>query len=138
MFLNPDLRLFDYCPQRLLNSVPRMFAFPCLQDIFQTIASKSNFQLHCNRPVATVVRDAKGATATDGAGVSERFDEVVFACDAETALKVLGKGASWLEQRLLGNVRYYADYCITHEDGEYMKVRKVLRKRNRRQLFRLS
>jgi hypothetical protein len=31
VFLDPDLRLFDYCPQRLLNSVPQMFAFPVLQ-----------------------------------------------------------------------------------------------------------
>lgn len=38
VFLDPDLRLFDYCPRRLLNSVPEMFAFPLLQDVFTTIA----------------------------------------------------------------------------------------------------
>ncbi len=25
-----------------------------------------------------------------------------------------------LERRLLGNVRYYTDYCLTHTDSKYM------------------
>jgi hypothetical protein len=25
-----------------------------------------------------------------------------------------------LERRLLGNVRFYDDFCVTHEDGDYM------------------
>lgn len=27
---------------------------------------------------------------------------------------------TWLEKKLLGNVTYYDDYCITHEDEKYM------------------
>lgn len=33
-------RLFQYSPQRLLDSVPTMFAFPKLSEVFGTIASK--------------------------------------------------------------------------------------------------
>jgi hypothetical protein len=46
-----------------------MFAFPLLQDIFTTIASHSGYTLCCSRPVAKIVRDAKGVTATDTKGV---------------------------------------------------------------------
>jgi len=120
VFLDPDLRLFDYCPQRLLNSVPEMFAFPVLQDVFTTIAKGSNYKLHCNRPVKRVVRQSGGRIAVeDEAGVVEEFDELVYGCDAETVLKTLAK-PTWLESRLLRNVQYYDDYCLTHEDEQYM------------------
>lgn len=98
-------------------SVPEMFAFPVLQDIFTTIADKSNFTLHTSRAIARVQRNApansgggrsavapepggggsSGALAgkgsiiivMDAAGVSERFDEIVFACNAEQVIKSL-------------------------------------------------
>lgn len=120
VFLDPDLKLFEYNPERLLASVPEMFAFPVLQDIFTTIAKQSNYTLHCNRPLAKVVRTPQGSIqATDAAGVTEQFDEIVYGCDAETVLKTL-QNPGWLERRLLSNVKYYDDYCITHEDEEYM------------------
>lgn len=37
--------------------------------------------------------------------VEGTFDEIVFACDADAAVKLLGKGASWLEKKALGNVK---------------------------------
>ena len=40
VFLDPQLRLFEYSPKRLLDDVPRMFAFPKLREVFfSTIAS---------------------------------------------------------------------------------------------------
>ncbi|MEW5301387.1 MAG: hypothetical protein WDW38_009596 [Sanguina aurantia] len=119
VFLDPDLRLFDYSPERLLDSVPEMFAFPVLQDIFKTIAASSPYTLHCNRPLKSVKRDKTGITATDAHGVSEHFTDIVYACDAETVLQTLEK-PTWLEKKLLGNVTYYTDYCVTHEDTDYM------------------
>ncbi|EFJ42401.1 hypothetical protein VOLCADRAFT_107244 [Volvox carteri f. nagariensis] len=128
VFLDPDLRLFDYCPQRLLNSVPEMFAFPVLEEVWTTIARKSNFKLCCDRPLAKLVRQyappsggsgSAAILATDAAGVSAAFDEVVFACDAETVLRTMAN-PTWLERRLLRNVRYYTDFCLTHEDHGYM------------------
>ncbi|GFH32904.1 uncharacterized protein HaLaN_32196, partial [Haematococcus lacustris] len=69
VFLDPDLRLFDYCPHRLLNSVPDMFAFPVLQHVFTTIAARSPYQLHCGRRLMRVERGPQGVTATDAQGV---------------------------------------------------------------------
>eukprot|EP00798_Chlamydomonas_sp_ICE-L_P016265 gene16265-22444_t len=119
VFLDPRLRLFDYCPKRLLNSVPEMFAFPVLEKVFTTIAEKSPYTLHLSRPLKKLHRHKEGVTATDTHGVVEAFDEVVYACDAETVLKTMDN-PTWLESRLLRNVEYYYDYCITHDDDEYM------------------
>jgi len=51
----------------------------------------------------------------------EHFDDIVFACPANVALKILGKEASFWERRVLGSVRYFRDLSVTHTDENYMK-----------------
>lgn len=41
--------------------------------------------------------------------------------DADSALKVLGKSATWKEKQVLGSVKYLYDVTITHNDLAYMK-----------------
>ena len=128
VFLDPDLRLFDYCEERLLASVPKMFSFPVLEEVFQKISNESPYTLHCNRGLHKVTRKASAGwfsssvkiIAEDTNGVVEEFDDIIFACDAETVLKTL-VNPTWLERRLIGNVKYYDDFAITHEDSSYMK-----------------
>ncbi|KAJ8501616.1 hypothetical protein ONZ45_g12095 [Pleurotus djamor] len=52
---------------------------------------------------------------------TEVFDHIIIACDADNALKVLGKDASWMERKVLGNVKYLWDITVTHNDLEYME-----------------
>lgn len=122
VFLDPEMRLFDYDPKLFLSQTPRMFAFPKLESIYKSlIAQCPNVKWCFQRPVKKIIRHSDGAvTALDEQGLSQRFDDVVFACDAETVLKVLEK-PSFLEQRILGNVKYFNDITITHEDEEYMR-----------------
>merc|ERR1712146_789060 len=47
-------------------------------------------------------------------------DEIVFATDADTPLKML-TSTRWAERRVLGSVTYYNDISVTHEDEEYMR-----------------
>jgi predicted NAD/FAD-binding protein len=121
VFLDPQLRLFQYSPKRLLDEVPTMFAFPKLSTIFSTIADRIPATVRTGACVASVQRGSGGVTVTDESGESGQFDEVVFACGAEEAKRMLGADASWLERRLLGNVRYFNDLIVTHEDEEYMR-----------------
>lgn len=52
------------------------------------------------------------------------FDELILAVDADSALKLLGKEATWKERMVLGSVKYLHDITITHNDLNYMnKVR---------------
>lgn len=37
--------------------------------------------------------------------LSDQFDELIMACDADACVKILGKEASWLERKVLGNVK---------------------------------
>ena len=107
VFLDPDLKLFDYDSSLFLSQTPEMFAFQNLEDIYTKILSNSNTSKICfKRNVTKIERSRQKVLIQDGNGLIEEFDEVVLACDAETALKLLGEGASFMERKVLGNVRY--------------------------------
>jgi predicted NAD/FAD-binding protein len=125
VFLDPQLRLFEYSPERLLNEVPRMFAFPKLQQAYEALlAAMPSVVVRTSTPVERIERNG-GTTRLHSSALSDSgykdFDEIILCCGAEQALRMLGDGASWLERRLLGNVRYFNDLIVTHEDEEYMK-----------------
>ncbi|KAK7093233.1 hypothetical protein V1264_007023 [Littorina saxatilis] len=119
VFLDDDLRLFDYDSERLLSQTPEMFAFPKLDKMYQAIMSKSGANFYANRAVKVVRRVRGKVYVTDENDNEEVFDNIIFACDAETVLRVL-KNPSFMERRTLGNVRYYNDITVTHEDDDYM------------------
>lgn len=125
--------LYRYSPTRLLDEVPKMFAFPKLRDIFSTIAKKIPATVYTNAHVESISRHKKGKRSvitihsdcfknkdSNDDGTAE-FDEVVLCCGAEEALRMLGTNATFMERKFLQNVSYYNDLIVTHEDEEYMK-----------------
>ena len=50
------------------------------------------------------------------------FDELILACPADGALKLLGKGANLAERCVLGAVEYFDDLTVTHTDEDYMRA----------------
>ena len=126
VFLDPKLRLFDYCPQRLLSGTPEMFAFQPLGDIYSKAADvlrAAGVDVRLGRACSRVVRfpgTADAVVATDAAGAQHNFDAVIFACDAATAARLLERLGFW-ERRVLRSVRYYDDVTYTHSDEAYMR-----------------
>ena len=111
-----------------------------LHDVYQAwkedTESRGNVQFKFECEVLRVVsRTAKGVgpvqiefkasgTHSEGGPQIAAFDELILAVDADSALKLLGKEATWREQKILGNVKYLHDVTITHNDLDYMnKVR---------------
>ncbi|KAK3095041.1 hypothetical protein FSP39_009526 [Pinctada imbricata] len=119
VFLDDDLRLFDYDSEQLLSQTPEMFAFPKLEDMYTTILKKSGIKYFPNRALAKVERKNDCVIVTDEHGKTQTFDELIYACDAETPLRAMKP--TFLEKAALGNVRYFNDLIITHEDDEYME-----------------
>ena len=71
-----------------------------------------------NSPVQSVIRHEKGVTIDykqQGKEQSAEFDEVVFACHADTALRLLGD-ANATESEVLGKFRFTANEAILHTD----------------------
>lgn len=91
----PACRLFQYSPQRLLDSVPTMFAFPKLGDVFGAITAAIPATVRTGVHVESVQRSRTSVTVTDASGHTAVFDELVFACGAEQARRMLGDDAGW-------------------------------------------
>ena len=101
------------------------------------ISSRGNVNFKLGHTVTRVVsRNAKESGAKvgvvqieysaphgdmEGAVQTASFDELILAIDANSALKLLGRQASWMEKRVLGSVKYLYDVTITHNDIDYMK-----------------
>ena len=111
-----------------------MFAFGKLSEIYEKMVEKIDAQFHFERRVSKVWRGKNAlllqgkepnqykfqVCVEDGKGKREFFDEIVFACDAENALKSL-QDSSWMEKWTLGNVKYFDDVTLTHTDLEYIE-----------------
>lgn len=137
VFLDPQLRLFEYSPDRLLDAIPRMFSFPKLRDAYNALAdTMPNVTIRRETPVEKIERRSRplskkqspflavrvyASAPLQGSDVSYKdFDDVILCSGAEEALRMLGEEASGLEARFLKNVRYYNDLIVTHEDEAYM------------------
>lgn len=111
-----------------------------LHDVYHAwkieIASRGNVTFELGHEVVAVVSRSSKGKASDSSPVDIKykisrddletnfqvaaFDELILAVDADTALKLLGNNATWMEKKVLGNVKYLHDVTITHNDLDYM------------------
>lgn len=127
VFMDPSMRLFEYSSTSFLASIPPMRAFPRLSLLYAAwkdkVQENGNVQIVTNREVLRVKRTkekvqvwSRETNGTDlgqmvvekdggGAEILEEFDEIIIAVDADAALKILGDDASWMEKKVLGNVK---------------------------------
>ena len=129
VFNDPALRLFEYDSARLLSTAPRMFAFPPLADVYARLGDeveRHGGEVRTDCEVVAVARHRHGVDVTyveEGARVTRRFDDVVFACSPEVSTRLLTAGGSrlgFLEKRALRSVEYFDDVTVSHTDEEYM------------------
>lgn len=75
-------------------------------------------------PIASVQREADLVLVRDPDGHAERFDHVVVATHADTALSMLGRDATPEEHRLLSSFRYQENRAVLHHDPAAMPRRR--------------
>ncbi|KAH9935339.1 FAD/NAD-P-binding domain-containing protein [Fomitopsis serialis] len=103
----------------------------CLPSLEGEAASRGNVTFRLGHEVVEVMsRHEKGGAAASGpvhiklktsidgqeSFEEEFFDELILAIDADSCLKLLGKQSTWMERKVLGNVKYLYDVTITHND----------------------
>lgn len=103
-----------------------MCAFPRLSELYSAWQSvveeqgKESTQIITCREVTRVKRSQRGVdvwsrptqgtnnsqiVVEPGRETKEFFDEIIFCCDADAALQILGDDATFLERKVLGNVK---------------------------------
>jgi predicted NAD/FAD-binding protein len=81
--------------------------------------------IRTGQPVSGITRRADGVTLTTASSGPEHFDEVIFACHSDQALKILGTSATPAEAAALGTIRYQPNRAVLHRDpGQMPKRRK--------------
>jgi predicted NAD/FAD-binding protein len=85
------------------------------------LRARGRFALHVGTPVARVVRDAHGVTL-EARGETSRFDRVILAVHADTALALLAE-PSQAERRVLGAFRYSRNRTVLHTDRTFLPSR---------------
>lgn len=95
------------------------------REYVKRLLADGDFALHLHTPVHAVQREADGVsviTARD----STRFDQVVLACHADQALRLLEDRATTHERSLLGSFRFQPNRAVLHRDpGQMPRRRKV-------------
>ncbi len=75
--------------------------------------------------IAAVLRNSRGAELVFADGQRRQFDEVVLACHADEALRLLGD-ATTDEREVLGAFRFSPNHAVLHTDRRFMPRRKRL------------
>lgn len=100
---------------RTVSGGSRAYVARVLQD--------SPIERRAGAPVVSVKRDAAGVEILGRDGSLGRFDQVVFACHADQALRMLAEPTE-RERELLGAFGYSLNRAVLHEDKRFMPRRR--------------
>ena len=92
------------------------------RNIYENLTVDFSDKIHLNRPVIRVHRLASSVVIEDKEGVQEKFDDVIFACNADQTLAILDEPTR-LERYLLSSIRYDASLhhqAIVHSDSSVL------------------
>lgn len=81
-------------------------------------------RIRLNTPVTAIERDAEGVTLRATDGNTERFEQIVFACHSDQALRILGSAATDTERELLAEFPYEENSAVLHTDPAVLPRRR--------------
>jgi predicted NAD/FAD-binding protein len=94
------------------------------RDYVQRLAAGVSGPIFLNAPVAAIHRGGRGVEVTLANGARARFDRVIVAAHANTALGMLADPSAE-EQRLLGAFAFQPNHAILHRDPSLMPRRRA-------------
>ena len=95
--------------------------------IYENLSANFQDKIYLNRPVRKVYRLSSSVIVEDEEGVEERFDEVIFACNANQTLMILDK-PTFLERYILSSIRYESElhnHAVVHSDSSVLPDNEV-------------
>ena len=95
--------------------------------IYENLSTGFRDKIYLRRPVRKVYRRTSGIVVEDENGVKERFDDVVFSCNANQTLMILDK-PTMLERYILSSIRYESElhnHTVVHSDSSVLPDNEV-------------
>lgn len=93
------------------------------REYVKRLLADGNFTLHLHTPVHAVQRVDDGVNVLTARG-SSHFEQVVLACHADQALRLLDDQATPQERGLLGSFRFQPNRAVLHRDPTLMPRRR--------------
>ena len=90
--------------------------------IYERLTAGFRDRIHLGRPIRKVYRYGTQVVVEDEEGTQERFDDVVFACNANQTLMILDR-PTLLERYILSSVRYESElhnHTVVHSDASVL------------------
>ncbi|KZE31483.1 hypothetical protein EV683_11135 [Crenobacter luteus] len=123
----PAATLFEFCAN---HGLMQLFGRPQWRTVLggareyvaRMVAAVADVRVSC--PVERVVRDAAGVTLRSPRG-RERFEQVVLACHADQALRMLAE-TSDAEYAVLSAIRYQRNRAVLHADVSFLPGRRAV------------
>ncbi|MES1935340.1 NAD(P)/FAD-dependent oxidoreductase [Salinisphaera hydrothermalis] len=89
----------------------------------RAVAAVLGDRVRCATPIQRVRRQADGVTLITARGRTLHFDQVIFACHADTTVRLL-VDAEPLERELLGAFAFQPNRAVLHSDASLMPKRR--------------
>ncbi len=93
------------------------------KEYVKAVMNQTNAQFLKNSPIEGIKRIVNGVLVTPLGANSEKYDRIIIATHADTALNLL-KDADNIEKSVLGSFRYAKNTAILHSDPRLMPKRK--------------
>ena len=117
------IRFFDNHGLLTVNDQPQWYTVQGgSREYVRRVSAAFVDQIRLSCPVQKVERIEGGVLVQDAQGKAEQYDQVVFACHSDQALRLI-ETPSDVERKLLGNVRYQPNEIIVHSDTSFMPKR---------------
>ena len=118
------IRFFDNHGLLGINDAPQWYTVKGgSKNYVKSVTEKFADKIKLNCGVKSVSRHETGVDITDTNNETSTYDQVVFACHSDQALKLLGQ-PSHLEKQILGAIRYQENLMVLHSDVSFMPKRK--------------
>ena len=107
-----------------INDRPQWFTIPGgSKEYVKALIEQSNARFFKNAAVGQINRTSNGVTINSAGYDSMKFDRILIATHANTALSLL-KDADILEKNILGSFKYAKNRAVLHSDERFMPKRK--------------
>lgn len=93
------------------------------REYVKRLLANGDFALHLHTPVHAVQRTEDGVSVITARGTTH-FDQVVLACHADQALRLLDDQATSQQRSLLGSFRFQPNRAVLHRDPALMPRRR--------------
>ncbi len=118
------VRFFDNHGLLTINNHPKWYTVKHgSREYIKCITEKFSDNILLNRGVTKVVRNDDKVAVYDDKGRVENYDEIIFACHADQALKVI-ENPTEKELSILSNFTYQPNRMVVHSDTSFMPKRK--------------